>query len=265
MNKPIHSLLIALLLLGSHVVSAEELVSVTTPRGVEQRFLLLEPTQEPTAIVLLFAGGKGALDLGKGLFGPSIGWGAKNFLVRTRKDLAKHGFIVATLDAPADRQGNEGMSGGFRTSDAHVRDVDTVIASLRERADLPVWLVGTSRGTESVAYLGIHSSQRPAGIVLTSSMTESNAKGTAVPDLHLERIQIPTLITHHKDDGCRWTRPRGAERIRAMLNSAPVAELALFEGGREQGKPCKAMSHHGYLGIEDRVIDTIAAFIKANS
>ena len=96
-------------------------------------------------------------------------------------------------------------------------------------------------------------------------MTERNAKGTAVPDLPLERIGIPTLITRHRDDGCRFTRPEGAERIRAMLTEAPVAELRLFDGGRGQGKPCKAMSHHGYLGIEDQVVDTIAGFIKANS
>lgn len=265
MLKGVHSLFATLLLLGTQVAPAEDLVSITTPRGVEQKFLLLQPEQPPSAIVLLFAGGKGALKLGKGLFGPSIGWGKNNFLVRSRKALAKHGFIVATLDAPADRQGGQGMYGGFRTSDRHVVDVDAVIARLRETADLPVWLLGTSRGTESAAYLGIHSGQGPAGVVLTSSMTEPNAKGTPVTHLPLERIRIPTLITHHEDDGCRWTRPEGAERIRAMLSAAPAAELALFDGGRERSKPCNAMSHHGYLGIEDRVIDTIARFIKANS
>ena len=157
------------------------------------------------------------------------------------------------------------MYGGHRTDSDHVTDIDSVIAKLRKSVDLPVWLVGTSRGTESVAYLGINSTQEPAGMVLTSSMTMSNLKGVAVTGLPLERVTIPTLIVHHRRDGCRWTVPEGAERIRDRLISAPVVEFKLFEGGREESKPCKAMSYHGYLGIEDQVIDAIAKFIKVNS
>jgi len=265
MNKILPWLLGATMVFAAHTSSAEELVEVTTSRGVEQRYLLEIPDEEPSAIVLLFAGGKGALNLNNGLFGPAINWGKNNFLVRTRKDLAKQGFIVVTVDAPSDKQGNQGMYGGYRVSSDHVTDIDTVIANVRETANLPVWLVGTSRGTESAAYLGIHSQQGPAGLVLTSSMTEPNRKGVALTELPLQQVAIPTLITHHNNDGCRWTQPDGAKRIQKMLTAAPVVKLAMFDGGSEQSKPCKARSYHGYLGIEDEVIEAIAGFIKANS
>lgn len=242
----------------------EELITLETRTGVKQSFLLIKP-ENPVAAVILFAGGKGALNLNKGVFGPSIGWGNNNFLVRTRKKFAKHGFIVATVDAPSDKQGNDGMYGGYRASSDHVIDIDKVIIKLREISNLPIWLVGTSRGTESVAYLGINSNQKPAGIVLTSSMTERNAKGIPVTELPLENISIPTLITHHQKDGCRFTKPEGATRIKQMLTATPVAELQWFKGGREKSKPCNARSYHGYLGIEDEVVDAIAAFIKINS
>ena len=253
------------LFLQQTVSANEELVEIKTPRGVTQKYLLLEPEAEPKAIVLLFAGGKGALNLGKGMFGNSIGWGKRNFLIRSRKQFAGQGFIVVTVDAPSDKQGKNGMYYEFRTSDDHVQDIDTVIETLKQNNELPVWLIGTSRGTESAAYIGMNSRQKLAGIVLTSSMTEENGKGLAVTELPLSRVNIPVLITHHKDDGCKWTTPDGAGSIKNLLTSAPKVELKLFEGGYEQGKPCKAMSHHGYLGIENEVIKEIADFIKSNS
>ena len=265
MERMIKLLCIVTFVFAAGFAVAEELVEIDTPRGVSQKFLLAMPDKQPSAIVLLFAGGKGALNLGGGMFGPSIGWGKNNFLVRTRKDFAKHGFITVTVDAPSDLQGKQGMYGGHRTSADHVSDIDSIIARVRETADVPVWLVGTSRGTESAAFAGMHSAQNIRGIVLTSSMTESNRKGLAVTQLPLNQVRLPVLLTHHRNDGCAWTTPEGAERIRNMLTAAPVAELKLFEGGREQGKPCKAKSHHGYLGIEGQVVDAIAAFIKANS
>jgi predicted alpha/beta-hydrolase family hydrolase len=244
---------------------AEELVEVESPRGVTQKFLLIQP-DSPKAAVILFAGGKGALNLSKGAFGGvSISWGKRNFLVRTREDLAKHGLIVATVDAPSDRQGKKGMLGGFRSSSAHVQDIDSVIAKLREVADVPIWLVGTSRGTESATSIAIASQQQPHGLVLTSSMTVGDGKGQAVTDFNLSAIRIPTLITHHENDSCRKTQPGDVDDIKNGLANAPVVEVKIFSGGRQRSKPCQAMSYHGYLGIEDEVVDAIAGFVLANS
>jgi hypothetical protein len=50
------------------------LVSVTTPRGAKQAFILIKP-QKPVASVILFAGGHGALGLQSA---SSMKWGAKN-------------------------------------------------------------------------------------------------------------------------------------------------------------------------------------------
>ncbi len=254
-----------LTLLISLPLFAEELVEVESPRGVTQKFLLIKP-DNPKATVILFAGGKGALNLYRGVFGGAgMNWGKKNFLVRTRKDFAKRGLMVVTVDAPSDRQEKKGMLGGFRSSSAHVQDIDAVISKLREIADVPIWLVGTSRGTESVTNIAIASQQRPHGLVLTSSMTVGDGKGQAVTDFNLSAIKIPTLITHHEKDGCGKTRPEDVDEIKNGLTHAPLAEIKVFSGGRERSKPCKAMSYHGYLGIEDEVVDAIANFVLSNS
>ena len=264
MKQAIKAISLLLILLLSHPLHAERLLQIDTPRGAKLNAALIE-TPAPKAAVILFAGGHGALNLRAQGNGVAFAWGKRNFLIRTREQLAAHGLMIVSVDAPDDRQGRKGMLGGFRSSQAHVDDIDALIAQLRQIADVPVWLVGTSRGTESAANIAIASQQAPAGLVLTSSMTDGDAKGQAVLDMALEQIRIPTLITHHRDDGCRKTRPERVDEIAARLTQAAPVELKWFSGGREQSKPCKAMSHHGYLGIEDEVVDAMAAFILANS
>ena len=243
----------------------ERLVTLETRAGVTQKFILITP-QKPVAAVILFAGGKGNLDLSGAADRPVLGWGKNNFLVRTRADFAAHGFAVAVVDAPSDRKERVGMRGGFRNSAKHVTDIDAVIAYLTTSAGVPVWLIGTSRGTESAAYVAIHAKEKVAGLVLTSSMTEDNSDGRPVTDLPLDRIRVPALVVAHEDDECWATPPDGAERIAEGLVNAPKVAVKMFSGGDPPlSKPCQARSAHGFLGIERDVVAAIAAFIKSAS
>ncbi len=243
----------------------EQLVTLETRPGVTQKFILITP-QRPVAAVILFAGGKGNLDLSSASGRPVLGWGKNNFLVRTRHDFAAHGFAVAVVDAPSDRKERVGMRGGFRNSAKHVKDIDAVVAHLNKTARVPVWLIGTSRGTESAAYVAIHAKENVAGVVLTSSMTEDNSDGRPVTDLPIDRIRVPALIVAHEDDACWVTPPDGAERIAKGLVNAPKVEVKMFSGGDEpRATPCKALTAHGFLGIEQDVVAAIAAFIKSVS
>ena len=88
---------------ASALASNSTLVSIKTERGVQQQFIQIMPDRR-MAVVMLFAGGYGAL----GLKGPSVTkWRRGNFLVRSRYRFADHGFVVAVMDAPSDHQ--EGM------------------------------------------------------------------------------------------------------------------------------------------------------------
>ena len=258
--------LVLFLIVSNSVIAEEKLISLDTREGVVQKFIL-EQSDNASASVILFPGGKGALELYQGVFGgPGMNWGKNNFLVRTRSMFHKHGFNVATVDAPSDKQGENGMLNGFRDSNEHVQDIDAVITYLKTQFGKPVWLVGTSRGVESAAKVAMNTQAGIDGLVLTSSMTEENNRGVSLPEMPLQNIKVPVFITHHKDDGCWKTTPAGAKRIESMLTGSKVVELKLYEGGNEtSNKPCKAMTHHGYLGIEDAVIDDIAVFIKQHS
>lgn len=205
-----------LLLITSINTSAAELISLETRSGVQQKFILIKP-EKPVANVILFAGGNGALELSGS---NSINQKQNNFLIRSRDNFVEQGFIVAIVDAPSDAQEKPGMSFGFRESDEHVTDIDHVISYLKKQSTLPVWLIGTSRGTESAANIAIESKQKPHGLVLTSSMSVENRKGTAVNEMELEKITIPTLVVAHKNDNCHVTPPEGAEEIKEMLTNS---------------------------------------------
>src|SRR5688572_13695584 len=85
-----------LLFAGCAAVQAQSarLVSLDTPRGTKQAFILIRPSAPPVAWAVLFAGGDGALGLKSA---SSMAWGAGNFLVRTRMMFAGRGLAVAVV------------------------------------------------------------------------------------------------------------------------------------------------------------------------
>jgi len=211
------------------------------------------------ASVILLPGGHGNLELNKSLVARG-----NNFLIRTREAFGNQGFQVAVIDAPSDRK-PAGMRSGFRQSGEHVADIEAVAHYLRKRVNVPVWLIGTSRGTESAAYVAIRCRETIAGLVLTSAISESKRKGGGVTRMQLESLKIPVLIVAHREDACELTPASGAERIKNALVKSPRAETVYFEGGvPPRSKPCEGLSAHGFFGIEREVVDAIAAFIKSN-
>jgi hypothetical protein len=200
------------------------------------------------AAVILFAGGHGAL----GLKGHSeMKWGRGNFLVRSRYRFADHGFVVAVIDAPSDHP--DGMDELFRMSRAHADDIDSVALYLKSKADIPVWLVGTSGGTFSAAG-GAIASNNIDGLVLTSTVTRSRpdwkTAGThpdGVASMALHNILVPTLIVSHRGDACDVTPATDAEKLRCLLITAKRADVAFLDGGdAPKSGPCDAFSQHGF-------------------
>jgi len=259
-------LLAVLLACGPAKAQNSTLVSIQTPRGVKQAFILIKPNK-PVASVILFAGGHGAL----GLKSPSsMKWGKGNFLVRSRDRFAAHNLMVAVIDAPSDQQ--KGMNGVFRMGSAHAGDIGAVAAYLQKEAAVPVWLVGTSMGTFSAAG-GAIAGKNVDGLVLTSTITRAKSQWNiaqshrdGVASMPLQKVTVPALIVSHAKDGCDITPAGDAPKLRKGLANAKVVDVVLLSGGdTPRSDPCEAMSQHGFLGIEGQAVDAIAKFIKANS
>jgi pimeloyl-ACP methyl ester carboxylesterase len=232
-------------------------VDIPTRPGVTQRFLYLTPSK-PKAAVVLYAGGHGGLKISDS---GEFGWGKGNFLVRSRSLFAEQGLAVAVVDAPSDREDLK----AFRQTATHVDDARAVLAWLRAETRAPVWLVGTSNGTLSVAFIATQLSRAdggPDGVVLTATILVGREGRTRpVPDMPLERISIPTLLVHHKQDGCVACPFAATEKAMAKLIAIPRKELIAFDGGENRGDPCEAYAHHGFNGLEREVVSRIAEWI----
>jgi len=251
-------LVICCALAATGVQAAERVYEIEARPGGKFRTLVVAP-DNPKAVAVLFAGGSGRIGLKKN---GTIKRGG-NFLVRSRGRFAANGIVAAVIDAPKDHKDSDGLSGGFRGSAEHARDMAALIARLSRDYKLPVWLVGTSRGANSVASLGVRlTGTGIAGLVFTSSLTEPNERGPQVLEFDLKQITEPVLVVHHKRDLCPFTPPSGAKEIYGAAINARARELMLFEGGIDRGDDCRAMAHHGFNGIEDSVVAAIAGWMK---
>jgi pimeloyl-ACP methyl ester carboxylesterase len=255
--------LAATAMLGLSAVSiaatAEKVVDIPSRPGVTLRMLVLVPT-EPRAAVVLLPGGHGGLQIYPN---GSMKWGDGNFLVRSRRLFADQGLLVVVLDAPSDRQSFPYLS-GFRQTPQHVADLKAAIAWAREGFKVHIWLVGTSRGTQSAAYAATEllGPDGPDGLVLTSSILTDD-KSRPVPSMPIEKIRVPVLVVHHEQDGCSLCSFSNIPALMAKLKNSSHSEVLSFRGGQNSGDPCEAFAYHGFNGIEPEVVRQVATWVLA--
>ena len=123
--------------------------------------------------------------------------------------------------------------------------------------EVPVFLIGTSRGTISAAALGARLGPRLAGTVLTSTMfrqapRKSKEPGPGLSNFDFATIKIPVLFTHHVSDQCEVTPYSDAARL-----SDKYPLITVYGGAPPQSGPCDAFSAHGYLGKESETVEQI--------
>lgn len=244
------------------------------PGTLVARYLLIDPGNavpadgyaplKPAAVLMLFVGGSGKLGLAPG----QQNVGSTNFLARTRYHFAAERHVVALVDAASDFLDlGEGLSGHRQPlqphGDKYVQDLAAVMNDLRTRYPaLPLWAVGTSRGTIGAAVAAAHVSPPPNGIVLTSSLTGPSATGD-LRTVALESISVPVLLVAHKSDQCPVTSPRDSRRLKRRFTSSPKVHLLTFNGASAPlSVACDPLAPHGFFGIEQKVIEAIAKWIR---
>ncbi len=246
-------LMLALLFAASATTAAaEEIVTLATRDGVTQSFLLVAPAQaKPAAVAVLFPGSGGNIRLRSE--GGQIKFGAGNFLVRSRMMFAGGDVAVAVVDAPSDE--SRGMDDRFRLGDNHARDIAAVVADLKKRYDsIPVFLVGTSRGSISAAATGAALGKSVDGVVLTSTVYLAARGGPGLSGFDFARISAPVLIVHHAEDSCSVTPMREARKT-AESRNYPL--ISVSGGKPATSDACEAFSAHGYLGKEPETVEAI--------
>ena len=242
-----------LVFLVSTAFADDKLMNLDTRPGISVSVYSMK-REGASATVVLLPGGEGDLRIKQGV--PS----SNNFLVRSREYFAANGFNVVVVGNPTDMSD---LDNSFRTSPKHVEDLLKVVEFAKRDSGLPVWLVGTSRGTVSAAAVAISIGNRElAGIVLTSSMTGSK-KNSGVQAQELGAIRIPVLVMHHERDSCIACSPNEVFRITDGLSNAPIKKQIMVNGGANpRGDACAAMHWHGFIGMEKEAVDIISNWIK---
>jgi pimeloyl-ACP methyl ester carboxylesterase len=237
---------------GADATAADQLVTLTRPDGAALRYLL---TTDPLSVsapeigVILFTGGEGRVGLGNGVPQPGA-----NFLVRSRALFAQNGLAVAVYD-PSDALG--ALSDAVRMSAAHRGEVEQVLVDLKARTGVrKVYLVGTSRGTISAAYLATELKAQVDGVILTSTLFASSRAGSGLSGFDFSSIAQPLLFVHHNGDRCKTTAPGYAKALGARY---AVIWVNGVEGS--EGDACGPYSAHGYLGREPATVRAISDWI----
>jgi hypothetical protein len=248
---------IALTLASLSANANGQLYKIETRPGVKTT-VFWEAQEGAKATVFLFPGGGGGF--GKVENGKPTG---NNFLVRSVPHFLANGFNVAIFGRPSD---SEGLDYADRISESHLTDVRAVLEFVKTQSSLPIWIVGTSRGTVS-ATAAVIKIQEPsiAGLVLTSSIVNFKKTG-AVPTQDLAAIRVPVLVLHHAKDACVQCRPYEVPAILRGLKNSPIKKEIMVDGGSNPtGDPCAALHWHGYIGMEKEAVDIIGNWIRQPS
>jgi hypothetical protein len=245
-----------LMLIATVLPAAAEPVVTELPLedGGMQRLFHAAP-ENPRAILLMLPGGNGMVE-----FGPDGAFrrGGDSFLLRTSPLWQAQGFAVAILTPP------NGMSLlGYRHTPAYAAAIGQAVDHLKGRADLPVWLVGSSQGAIAAIGAAARLGDKIAGIVVMSSVTGRSGAGETLFDGEPERVAVPVLIVANRGDTCPASPPGNAPKIDEVLAQAPRREILYLDSTTIKGQPCGPESPHSYFGIEQEAVDQVARWIEA--
>jgi len=224
---------------------------------------------QPQAVVLMFSGGNGFLNLDdRGCANKLSG----NALIRNHGRLQQAGFATVLVDAPSDYQGKDGL-GAFRGSIEHAEDISTIISDIRSRVSLPIYAVGHSRGSISAVNAATLTKppNSPDGIAILSPVTlgreNAHKKWVAqtVFNLPVEQINLPLLVVAHREDKCVRTPPNLAPKI-VEKAAGTKGEMIFIDGGpgsKNTGlAACNGRSPHGFVGQDTELVSFLTEFLR---
>jgi hypothetical protein len=236
--------------------------------GDTQRILYVAPPH-PRATLVMLPGGAG--DVGLERDGDIRH--DHNFVVRTRAAWVARGYAVLIPDA-LDHENLRGL----RSSPGYARLVAALVSTAHDRARGPVFLLGTSQGSIAAMNGAAHAAPGSiAGVVLTESVSVVGGSHETVFDADPAAVRVPALVVANRDDACSVAPPGDAPRIVAAMSHSPDARLLEVSGGttasRRRPGPdadtpraaCGSLTPHGYHGIEDEVVASIAAWLDAHA
>ncbi len=227
----------ALLLAAGPAVAKDELVtSAHYADGTAIPYVLTTNGDTPSHAILMMPGGPGNLAPHIDTDGRLVMTWANNFLMRARELFAGPRIVAVSMDATTTPE-----------------QVMAVVDSLQGRfGPLQVYVAGNSLSSASTMMLGERLDGKLAGFIHTSSPN-------AIASYDTRRFRSRHLMVAHRMDSCSGTVASSAQHAHNVYGT----DLILMEGGVSVGKPCEAVAHHGFNGIEKETVARITAWMLA--
>ena len=216
-------------------LASEDLITTAKYKnGKVIPYILNYQNLSPKYAIILFPGGSGDVN-------PHMEDGKlvykfqRNFLLRSRPFLIDNEFVSVTTNS----------------SDNEER-IQAIINDLKKRfPNVQIYLMGTSKGTQDTIALAGYLSDKIAGEIHTSSVSN-------IAYLDAKKYKNRHLVVHHQYDSCHATPFYAAESSHKKYGT----DLIVMTGGKSVGNDCEAFAYHGYNGIERETIDAIKKWIK---
>lgn len=226
-----------------------QLLEVPQSGDAPTKTFLIEASK-PKAVVLLFIGGDGVLDLK-----PDGATSKQNPLIRSAGLWQPYGINAVLVDSPYDL--GDARRGNFRGRSEHLARVESVIKYYKNKFNVPIWIFGHSMGTVTAIQFANQGdkSGAVAGIIIA---------GTHIGESLSNNFNKPVMAIHHQKEACAATPISASESIIKSRSKETQSELVMIDGGENVGLPCMGLAYHGFNKVEDQMVNAATKFILAN-
>lgn len=248
--------------LFSTAYARQEIVTLSsrcysTGQGITVSYLLDAPDAEQVRLVLLtIPGGNGVIKLARQADGTVTHSGHHDLFSRLMPGLRGRSIVVAVPDVPADR--SNGISLKFRRDRDHSEDLGKIVKDLRKRyPEARLFLAASGSGAVSALRAGQLIQPAVSGVILAGADSgQLYAHDQSV-------VKVPVLVLHHTEDGCAPCPFIEAQELAQRYSFTFVPFVG--EGLAKDTDPCSADSVHGFVGLDDKVMDTIINWVEKRS
>lgn len=240
----------------------EELLEIQVDGGIQRAVISRrQGAPEGSTLVVLLPGYPSVVrpEMGNGVMMNSSLNG--NFLIRARRHLVTE--QVMTLLVDCHTQIGDVCKPAYQASSERYQHVKAVIDAAKRK--LPgiqaVYLLSTSAGSISSAFMALHGQTQFAGVIHTASIDPTAFRSyTQLANFDYSAIKIPQAFIHHVEDPCSITQ---YQYIRKVSDKYQVPLISVSGGGDYRGHPCMAFTQHGFRNKEVTVMQHILKMLNS--
>jgi len=181
-----------------------------------------------------------------------------NFLIRARRHLVSDNIMSLLIDCHSESGAVCELD--YQSSAQRQEDVHKLINKVLELSPSVnnIWLIGTSMGTMSSAFMPQHDKTLYAGVIHTATLTETKKWYPQLRQFDYSATPTPQFFIHHAEDPCLLTQYR---KIKKIANRDKIPLITVFGGRGFKGEACNAFTQHGFRGMEIPVMLEIQKII----